>query len=72
MGPGAMAPPGHPRRAGWQQQLGTAVLGMAACRVQGAVKGRDRHRVTSDAALLMGGLSARVSISKIQPSSLHW
>lgn len=27
---------------------------MTACRIQGVVKGRDRHRVTSDAALLMG------------------
>lgn len=33
---------------------GTAVLGMAACKVKGFIKGRDGHGVTSDAASLMG------------------
>lgn len=39
---------------GGNNSSGTAVLGMAKGKIQGAVKGRDRHRVTSDAALLMG------------------
>lgn len=33
---------------------GTAALGVAGCRLKGFIKGRDGHRVTSDAAVLMG------------------
>lgn len=39
---------------GGNNSSGTAVLGMAEHKIQGAVRGRDRHGVTSDAALLMG------------------
>lgn len=47
---------------------GTAVLGMAACKIQGLIKGRDGHRVTSDADLLMG---RAVSWSQQPQNSAH-
>lgn len=72
MEPGAMAVLGIHEELGGNNSSGTAVLGMAVCKIQGAVKGRDRHRVTSDAALSWGGLSVRVNTPKIQLTSLHW
>lgn len=56
------------REVGGNNSSGTAVLGMAACRIRGVVKGRDRHRVTSDAALLMGWA---VSQSQHPQNSAH-
>lgn len=44
---------------GGNNSSGTAVLGMAACKIQGVVKRRDRHRVMSGAALLMGWAVSR-------------
>lgn len=70
---------------GGNNSSGTAVLGMAACRIQGLVKGRGRHRVTSDAALLMGWTvsqsqhpqnsahqSALVKVPRAAASSFPW
>lgn len=66
--PGIMAHPGHPQRAGWQQQLGHSCPGHGSLQDPGAVKGRDRHRVTSAAALLMG---LAVSQSQHPQNSAH-
>lgn len=53
---------------GGSNSSGTAVLGMAACKIQGVVKRRDRHGVTSDAALLRGWA---VSWSQHPQNSAH-